>query len=172
MYQLDDEKEAVRQIQELLRLLQKYNNETVTVPVDGIYGEATATAVRKFQERHNLPVTGAIDAQTYDVLYEEALVAEEALAVPLPLYIFPNNYLVSAGEESDIVRIIQLMLSTLSIAYNDFGTITNTGIYDQQTLNAIRKFQMRNQLPATGEVNSKTWNTLIVNFNKYRDGNE
>lgn len=172
MYQLDDEIAAIKQIQELLRLLQRYNKETVTVPVDGIYSDATAKAVREFQARNQLPVTGAIDAQTYDLLYEQALTADADLAEPLPLYIFPANYVATMGEASDAVRAIQIMLTALTVAYNDFEAIPNTGIYDQTTADAIRKFQMRNHLPVTGDVDKKTWNALIINYNKYRDASQ
>jgi cell wall-associated NlpC family hydrolase len=44
---------AVRAVQQRLGL-----------PVDGIYGEATARAVRRFQRRHDLNVTGRVGAAT------------------------------------------------------------------------------------------------------------
>jgi cell wall-associated NlpC family hydrolase len=44
---------AVRAVQQRLGL-----------PVDGIYGKATARAVRRFQRRHDLAATGRVDAAT------------------------------------------------------------------------------------------------------------
>ena len=41
------------------------------LPVSGIYDEATATAVTRFQEASRLPVTGEIDFITWDRLAEE-----------------------------------------------------------------------------------------------------
>lgn len=39
-----------------------------TGSLDGIYGWGTETAVRSFQQDHKLPVTGRVDAKTYDAL--------------------------------------------------------------------------------------------------------
>jgi cell wall-associated NlpC family hydrolase len=42
------------------------------VPVDGIYGRATARAVRRFQRRHELRVTGRVDRATRRTLFRPA----------------------------------------------------------------------------------------------------
>ena len=34
---------------------------------------------------------------------------------------------------------------------------------------AIRRFQMRNNIPATGIVDKVTWNALVRNYNKFGD---
>ena len=38
------------------------------LPADGVYGRATALAVRRFQRRHDLTVTGRVNAETKAVL--------------------------------------------------------------------------------------------------------
>ena len=84
-YQNDDARNAVRHIQELLRSLQIAAGETVTVPIDSIYGTAPSEAVRAFQAQNGLPVTGDVDRATYDRLYEKALEADFLASEPLPL---------------------------------------------------------------------------------------
>ena len=84
-YQNDETQNAIRHIQELLRTLQIANGEKVTVPIDGIYDTATVEAVRAFQRKNDLPVTGDVDAATYNKLYEQSLAAEFLASDPLPL---------------------------------------------------------------------------------------
>ena len=40
------------------------------VPVDGVFGETTDQAVRLFQEGLGLPVTGVVDEETWQRIYE------------------------------------------------------------------------------------------------------
>ena len=90
-YQNDDRKAVVTHIQELLRSLQIYENKPVSVPVDGIFGSKTTDAVRQFQLENGLSPTGAVDKNTYDLLYEKSLEADIAASDPLPLFLFSNG---------------------------------------------------------------------------------
>ena len=166
-YQNDEPKNAVRHIQEMLRALQIAAGETVTVPIDGIYGSATAEAVRTFQAQNDFPVTGDVDKATYDALYEKSLEAEFLASEPLPLYIFGNGRSVQKGETSDIVLLLQILLNALTVAYDDFAPLTLNGVFDDTLESAVRRFQMRNFLPATGIVDKATWNALVKNYNKF-----
>jgi L,D-transpeptidase ErfK/SrfK len=53
----------VRAVQDLLRLLGYYQGD-----VDGVYGAATADAVRRFQASHGLAIDGIVGPNTYDTL--------------------------------------------------------------------------------------------------------
>ena len=168
-YQNDDVKNAIRHIQELLRSIQIVEGETVTVPIDGVYDTATVEAVRAFQRENGLPVTGDVDRETYNALYERALEVEFLASDPLPLYIFPNGRSVQKGETSDFVLLLQILLNTLTVAYDDFAPLERTGTFDAVMENAVRRFQMRNILPATGIVDKASWNALVRNYNKFGD---
>ncbi len=166
-YQNDDVRQAIMQIQQFLRELEISGDGNVTVPVDGIYREATAEAVRKFQRENSLPVTGRVDKATYDLLYEKALEVEFEQSEPLPLYIFSNGQSVARGEKSDFVMLLQIILNALTIAYDDFSPLEINGNFGEEMENAVRLFQMRNNIPASGIVDKRTWNMLVQNFNKY-----
>ena len=59
---------------------------------------------------------------------------------------------------------IQYMLGEIKVQYDNLGSVAQTGIYDTDTDTAIREFQTRNFLPATGKVNKATWDFLVTAY--------
>ena len=89
----------------------------------------------------------------------------------MPIFPFnPLGYEVGIGEQSFTVMAIQYMLGELSLVYDNLGTVQQSGIYNEETENAIREFQTRNLLPATGKVDKTTWDFLVSSYNSgYKD---
>ena len=60
----------VRNLQRILTLLSRRNDMRALDPlgVDGDFGDNTEKAVKAFQQFKNLPVTGVVDAQTWEAL--------------------------------------------------------------------------------------------------------
>lgn len=56
-------------VQYLLSILAQFDSMIPFVALDGIYGPATREAVRSFQTQEGLPVTGEVDAATWNALY-------------------------------------------------------------------------------------------------------
>ena len=67
---LGDTGDPIRLLQYILNVLQQFDPFIPTVGQTGIFDAATRDAVQAFQEQAGLPVTGAVDAQTWDLLYE------------------------------------------------------------------------------------------------------
>lgn len=63
--------EKVRLLQYMLAVLSDFIPEIPSVAVDGIFGSATAAAVRAAQNFFSLPITGAVDARTWDEIYDQ-----------------------------------------------------------------------------------------------------
>lgn len=57
--------QKVHQLQEQLNLIGEFYNAIPPVEPDGIYGEQTAEAVRKFQKIFDMPQTGVVDFATW-----------------------------------------------------------------------------------------------------------
>ncbi len=57
--------QKVRQMQEQLNVIAGAYPAIPKITVDGIYGPATASSVRKFQSVFGLPVTGTVDYRTW-----------------------------------------------------------------------------------------------------------
>ncbi len=66
-----DRGDKVRHLQYMLSVLADFIPQIPDVTVDGIYGSATAAAVRAAQGWFGLPVTGTVDENTWDEIYDQ-----------------------------------------------------------------------------------------------------
>lgn len=158
---------VISEIQHYLRTLSFTDPRLFPVVVDGVFSNQTTNAVNAFQQTRGLPVTGTVDPQTWDVLYAEYLSQRPRGTVPL-LVFFDPAHLLRPNEENETVAILQLVLRTLSFAYDNLPVVEVTGVYDAATENAVRTFQSLHALEPSGIVNDSTWNTLATLFNDLR----
>ncbi len=161
---------SVYELQTWLRELHFAGYPIDLIIPDGIYDEATRAALSQFQRNEGIEETGIVDRATWDALYEAYLSALFKRSRPSPLYPFPEGegYVLSPGEVSDIVLIVQIMLGSLSAHYDDVYA-SPTGIYDEETRGAIENFQRRSGIAATGLIDKQTWNHLAEMYNKYNN---
>lgn len=68
---LGDTGDRVRLLQYMLNILAAFIPEIPEVSIDGVFGPATADAVRAAQRRFVLPVTGIVDGDTWDEIYDQ-----------------------------------------------------------------------------------------------------
>ena len=61
----------VRHLQYMLSMLSEFIPQIPPVTTDGIYGPKTADAVRAAQRWFRLPVTGNVDEETWDAIYDQ-----------------------------------------------------------------------------------------------------
>ncbi|MBR2916627.1 MAG: peptidoglycan-binding protein [Clostridia bacterium] len=59
---------------------------------------------------------------------------------------------------------LQLYLRTIQLARGLRPLINPDGIYGAETKEAVRNFQRANNLPATGEVDTPTWNRIYEEY--------
>jgi peptidoglycan hydrolase-like protein with peptidoglycan-binding domain len=131
--------DAVWDLQAKLRELGYYG-----IRVDGIFGIATQTAVREFQKRNGLPVTGIADDNTQRVLYSGS-------ARPAGSGSGGSYTTLRVGSRGSAVTSLQRRLSSLGYykGYLD-------GIFGSQTEAAVRAFQRNNGLSVTGVADPTT----------------
>ncbi len=157
------ESDARQNLQRYLRQLAYFDDSIPFVPIDGNSGSATTDAIRAFQARRGLPVTGVADQATWEAIYEEYLISLEEEAPPSLFSPFPSeprDYALREGDEGFAVSAIQHMLEEISVFF-PIGSINVTGIYDEATRDAISELQARYLLPVTGETDKLTWNALV-----------
>lgn len=162
-----DERLAIIEIQQNLRELAKAGWDLPSIVADGVYGEQTREAVRRFQRIEGLPVTGRVDLTTWQALHTAARGGKWERSPATPIY--PWNRPLSGGatvpgERTDLIYIVQLMLRE-SVAY-DFD-LPLTGVLDTATRDALLRFQRINGLPPSGLIDRITWDALADAYNKY-----
>ncbi len=111
--------------------------------VDGIFGPATEAAVKTYQRSRGLPVTGRGDAATLNALGRGAPTSTTPST--------PSNVL-ARGSRGDSVRRLQLALMQAGI----FVPGGADGIFGPATESALKTYQRRKGLSATGRVDGAT----------------
>ena len=158
-YTQEQEKAHIHELQTMLYGISFYNPAIPRVVPDGIYGRTTADAVRAFQQFYGLRVTGEVNSATWEKIAE--ISREFVETQPEPLEAFPQkNTVISIGDKSFTVYVIQTILHALSEAYGDLPDCSITGVFDPDTRRSLELFQKMSGLPVTGAVDCKTWNML------------
>ncbi len=118
----------------------------------GVYDAATRDAVAGFQGRRGLKKTGVVDPRTWTRLTNAT---REPTHDELFYILHAGQALLAPGDSGDEVRDLQARLKSIAWYFGDV-----TGTYDDQTVEAIRGFQEKREIPVTGEVDQRTLDRL------------
>ena len=126
---IENKQEAILAIQGYLYELGLSWDWLPTVYPGGDYGEQTKEAVRAFQGRFDLPVTGEVDFATWTLLYlayREAMKKRTNNPSPsIPSQSFP----LEIGSRGDDVSILRSALNTLGAYYPSLPRLAPTSFY-------------------------------------------
>jgi len=165
--------EYVSLIQYFLSFIAIYENSIPIIAIDGIFGPATKRAVEAFQALVGVPVTGAVELETYTALYDayrgiiNSLPDSAFVGIARP---YPGFQLV-IGSEGEYVEAIQAYLNVISDVYSAIPPIAVDGIYGEATAAAVSAYQNEFGLPATGIANAETWLSIASLYNDIESGN-
>ena len=154
----------------LQRYLRRVSDNGNAVPIDGIYDRDTRNAVILFQRNNGIEATGIVDKETWDAIYVEyeRNVMENDKRVYIDLFPSnPENYATEIGERSSFVSIVQFILDELRVSYDTLPKVTKSGIYDEDTANAVREIQRIHNFSVTGKLDRRTWNAISDAYNRY-----
>ena len=170
MYDINDRRSAVLEIQKYLRRISRVGNKIPCITPDGIYGDETKRCVSEFQKINSLPVSGVVDNTTFDLLYSKYL---DALYIPdEPLFLLPdklNEGVIKEGEESVLVAIIQDILESLRVIYSDLPENKNRGVFDSATAEGVEIIQKIHGLSENGIINEATLNAIVSDYNRFKN---
>ena len=152
---------AVEQVQFWLNTLAQYDSAIPSVTVDGVYGTATANAVRAFQRKYGLTVDGIVGQTTWKELYDEFLSIQSDNGTPNA---YPGTAL-RQGSSGQNVRLVQFWLKIARTVYSSLNNVTVDGIFGSSTAAAVRRFQTYFGLTSDGVVGRTTWNKLYEVYN-------
>lgn len=170
MYNINDTYSAVYEIQRYLSVVARARGNIPCVVADGIYEDKTRECVRHFQAENHLPETGMVDYDTFRLLYDEYLLALEILASPACVDILPDKLKaesISKGEQSSTVAVIQSLLKTLEVIYDDFEDITINGSFDDSTESAVKRIQGLHGLEQNGIIDRATFDAIVAEYEKF-----
>ncbi len=139
----------ITEVQQTLTKLGYYTYE-----VTGYYGEATTAAVKDFQAKAGIEVTGNVDEATWNAIFSESAPAKY------------NSYKSGDFDEKQTgIKDIQNKL--VSLSYLTEGEYEE-GKFDGNTVIAMQLFQSANGIEATGEAD---FNSQLVLFSGSAVGN-
>ena len=153
---------------ELNRIAENYPAIPKIPQIDGIFGEQTEAAVRKFQEIFNLQVDGIVGAATWYALvrlYTAVNNLAELQSQGQTYYsIAWARNPIQQGDRGIRVEQLQYMLRVLSAYISEIPPIAVDGIFGPATREAVLAAQRRFGLPGTGIVNYDTWEAIYNQF--------
>jgi peptidoglycan hydrolase-like protein with peptidoglycan-binding domain len=164
----ETQKTAIANLQRYLRTLYYFDDTLSPTPVDGVFDRATEEAVRRFQRAEKMPVTGRVDQDTWERLFERYTKEKAFRRAPARIAHFPRvpeGYRVKVGEEQFLVRVIQHALQEIALDLTFPAAVPQSGRYDEDTANAVRVLQRVSGLPEDGEVDRATWEELARYYN-------
>ena len=159
-------------IQRDLRRIRKNYPAIPDIPDNpGIYNQETESAVKKFQEIFNLPITGIVDKGTWykikyiytsvkklSDLYSEGLSEEEAT------FLYEDE--LSYGDTGIEVEYIHYYLDALAFLDPDIPRLPTNSIYTNNTISIVKAFQKKYNLPVTGIFTYEDWKVLKNAYKK------
>ena len=113
---------------------------------DGVFGDATQTAVERFQMVNGLEVTGVADGMTLMRLMAD---------VPITWQSFLSEMSAASGDAGLNVYVLQRRLAEMGYFEGDC-----TGSFSDMTQKAVTQFQADNGLESTGIADADTWSAI------------
>ena len=139
------------------------------LPVDGFFGIETENAVKTFQRIFNLTQDGVVGKATwykiqfvYNAVKKLNELESEGLRLEDVSKFFPGT--LTLGDTGSSVEVIQYFLTAIAFFNSAIPEPVYTGVYDEQTRNAVIAFQAFAGLPQTGIVDDATWNLIYDNY--------
>ena len=144
-----DDGAKVRELQHRLRQLDWFSGS-----ITGRYAGSTVAAVKGFQDKRELEVTGAVDAKTWSSLTSRT---RKPTQDEMHNRLTPGPALLAQGASGDRVRDLQARLKQLA-----WFSGSVTGTYGPATASAVKGFQGKRAIPVTGEVDRRTLDRLTA----------
>ena len=124
--------------------------------VDGVFGTATANAVRAFQRKYGLTVDGIVGQTTWKELYDEFLSIQSDNGTPNA---YPGTPL-TVGSSGEIVLYYNLLLLRIAYYFSSVEAPPLADRYTDETATATRSAQQLLGLEQTGIADADTWTAV------------
>ncbi len=167
---LGDSGKDVNIVQFYINNIANFNPSVPSVPMSSTYDPETVDAVKAFQKYSGLTVTGELDRETFDRLYNDyqgTILAHESIFRQESPKTYPGAPL-RPGSTGAEVRNLQLYLLALAKANPDIPQVVAIGYFGDLTEKAVRAFQKKFGLKEDGIVGEETWNRITQEYQKVK----
>ena len=152
----------VETVQYFLQTISAFTNTIPSPPLDGIYGQSTADAVRAFQREWGLADTGEVDLVTWNLLFD--VFRADVATVPGNVFSkvakpFPGVPL-RLGSRGDDVFDLQRYINRIAEDFPAVPKLSEDGVFGDGTQAAVFVIQEGGGLPVTGVVDVSTWELI------------
>ena len=153
--------DAVFEAQGYLRNIARLDPDISRVVPDGIFATETTEAVRSFQKKYNLPETGIIDFETWEMIKSKNSEAIFIASEPIQIAPITNADLpLTIGMDSTLVYTLHLMLNNVAERYDNFTPLPLQSLFDENTEREVKRWQRVISHTESGEVDKVTWNNM------------
>ena len=161
-------------LQYFLNVVATFTEGLTPIPINGIFGEGTENLVKNFQRNGSLEVTGIVDEQTWNSLYDAYVgiinslppSAFDGIARPFP------GIPLRIGFTGNDVKDLQGYINVLASVYDEIPTIAEDGIYGENTRDAVYAVQALFNLTQDGSVDAITWAVIADTYDDIVKGSE
>ena len=122
---------------------------------DGIFGSGTQSAVKAFQAMNGHPQTGVADGNLQALLYDGKPKNAKGTKTEVMTLAPIAGVTMRLNNTGDAVSVLQTRLRELG-----YLTATASGVYDKETMAAVKAFQKKNGLTADGLAGTNTYAAL------------
>ena len=153
--------QPVLHLQTMLRNISFQYGVIPQVIPTGRFDEPTLEAVMVFQREFHPPVTGVVDAGTWNAIAAYYRRARAELAAPYPCVGFPFGALtIQPGDASVHLPVIQAMFQALSAVLDGIEPCAASGVHDSATVHNVRWLGTCDGCETGDVICRETWNYL------------
>ena len=153
--------DAVFEAQSYLRNIGRLDSDISRVVPDGIFATETTEAVKSFQRKYNLPETGIINFELWELIKSKNSEAVFIASEPVQIAPITNADLpLTIGTDNTLVYTLHLMLNNVASRYDNFTPLPLQSLFDENTEREVKRWQRVISHTESGEVDKVTWNYL------------
>lgn len=162
MYRTEDRAAAIRQIQRYLYEIHKSEwLDIPRVPIDGIYGNDTRSAVVELQRLKNIQPSGLVDYETFGAIYEEYLLASRLSDSDSQFLLTGKPFPFKVGDSGADIEIIHLIFRELSGYYKDLPIPKKSSYFSEESASFTRGLQNIFGMPPDGIVTAAMYDRIL-----------
>ena len=160
VFQYDMDDRWVLYIQYLLTYTGIFFDSILPVEMTGVYDKATAESVLSFTQTFGMAETDEVNETVWNAMVIVYLACAADTGEAADANGGYPGYVMTLGSAGAAVRRLQTYMDAIAVRYcfADFTPVT--GIYDEATAEAVRRFQEGFGLPATGAADRATYDAI------------